>query len=92
MSDDAAPADPLEVVRRTVRRFWPLAIGIAALLVLLFVLFRRDLNWGDVPTWLMAVTTALALAAALFAGLVAYALLSVEDERDKKAHRDTLRG
>jgi hypothetical protein len=43
------------------------------------------LSWGDVPTWVLAITTLLALLAAAFAGLVAYDVLKVENARDLAA-------
>jgi hypothetical protein len=52
--------------------------------------FRHQLQWGDVPTWIMAATTLLALLAAAFAGLVAYDLLKVENARDIKASADRM--
>ena len=54
-------------------------------LVVLGILFRHHLSWGDAPTWLLAITTLLAFLAAAFAGLVAYDLLKVESVRDIRA-------
>jgi hypothetical protein len=88
MSDGERPADPLLLVRRAARKLWPWCAGATVVLVAAGVVFRHQFHWGDVPTWLMAVTTLLALAAAVFAGMVAYALLSIEDERDLKGRRD----
>ena len=61
---------------------------VAALLVTAGILFRHDLSWGDAPTWILAITTLLALLAAAFAGLVAYDLLKVENHRDIVAARE----
>ena len=44
----------------------------------------RSVNWGDVPAWLTMIATFLAVVAAVFAGIGASGLLSVERERDKK--------
>ncbi len=63
---------------------------ILALLVLLGILFRHHLDWGDVPTWILAITTLLAFLAAAFAGLVAYDLLKIENLRDIKASEERL--
>jgi hypothetical protein len=58
------------------------------LLVVLALLFGQSANWGDVATWVLAITTLLAFLAAAFAGLVAYDLLKVETARDEAATRD----
>jgi hypothetical protein len=58
---------------------------VLALLVLFGILLRHHLNWGDVSTWVLAITTLLAFLAAAFAGLVAYDLLKVENVRDIRA-------
>ena len=58
---------------------------VVALLVAAGIVFRHHLSWGDVPTWILASTTLLAFLAAAFAGLVAYDLLRVENQRDIKA-------
>jgi len=56
--------------------------------VVLGIVFRHHLHWGDVPTWVLATTTLLAFVAAAFAGVVAYELLRVEHARDRRAERE----
>jgi len=94
MSDDgeAVPGEvltsrgPVAWVRGAVRRIWvPAAAALVLVLVALGIIFRHSLSWGDVPTWVLAVTTLLAFLAAAFAGLVAYELLRVESARDQAA-------
>ena len=53
-----------------------------AIVVLLGGLFRHHLHWGDFPTWVLAITTLLALFAAAFAALVTYELFQIETRRD----------
>lgn len=55
---------------------------------MLGIVFRRHIHWGDVPTWVLAVTTLLALVAAAFAGVVAYELLRMELGRDRRAEQE----
>src|SRR5580700_10858638 len=82
--DSQAP-DPLRRVRAVVRNCWPLA-GLAAIVLgALGFAFRRIEQWGDIGTWVLAVTTLLAFLAAAVAALVAYQLLSVELARDQVA-------
>jgi hypothetical protein len=59
--------DPLALASRVGR--------LVAVLVVLGIVFRHSLGWGDVATWVVAITTLLAFLAAAFAGLVAYDLL-----------------
>ena len=64
------------------RRLWPYGAAVAVVLAVLGAVFRHQLSWGDVATWVLAVTAVLALFAAAFAGLVAYDVLKVELRRD----------
>jgi hypothetical protein len=89
---DPEPADPLVLVREAARRSWPWIAGAAVVLAMLGALFGRRASWGDVATWVLAVTGLLALVAAVFAGLVAYAVLAVEMRRDQVAAADRRRG
>jgi hypothetical protein len=89
MSDlDSQAPDPLRTVRAVARAGWPLACLTAVVLGALGFAFRRTESRGDVPTWVLAVTTLLAFIAAAFAALVTYELLRLEGERDLKAARD----
>ena len=81
----SASSGPVAWVRGAVRRIWVPAAVLVVVLVALGIVFRHSLSWGDVPTWVLAVTTLLAFLAAAFAGLVAYELLSVENARDQAA-------
>ena len=87
-----APAEGLATIRRVARGIrTPVAVVAGALAVAAAVLgslFGSRANWGDVPTWVAAVTTFLAFVAAAFAGLVAYELLKVESGRDLKAEQE----
>jgi hypothetical protein len=82
--------DPLALVKRVARKSWPWAAGLVGVLTVLGSVFRHQLNWGDFPTWVVAITTLLAFLAAAFAGLVAYNLLGVETTRDLKAAEQRL--
>jgi len=82
--------DPLALVKRIAQRSWRYAVALVTALVILGIVFRHQLNWGDFPTWVMAITTLLAFLAAAFAGLVAYELLGVEATRDLKASEQRL--
>lgn len=82
-------SEPLALVQLVWRRGgrWAL-LGVTLLftsLAVLAVVHRSGEAWGDVPTWVAAVTSLLALLAAAFAGLVAYAVLDVELGRDRVA-------
>jgi hypothetical protein len=77
--------DPLARVKRICRWGWPLAAGLVVGLAILGLALHKSIQWGDFPTWVMAVTTLLALLAAAFAGLVAYDVLQIEAARDLKA-------
>jgi hypothetical protein len=57
-------------------------------LVIAAIVFRHSLNWGDVPTWILAFATMSAFAAAGAAAIIAYRLLQVELKRDKEAAAD----
>jgi hypothetical protein len=87
----ASPSDPLALATRVARRAWPYATVLVVSLVVLGIVFRHSFTWGDVPTWVMAITTLLAFLAAAFAGLVAYDLLKVENARDLAAVDERLR-
>ncbi len=80
----AAP-DPLALARKALRRSWPYAVGAAVVLIATGAVFGGRGSWGNVPTWVLAVTMLLAFVAAAFAGLVTYELLRVELQRDAVA-------
>lgn len=82
--------DPLALAKRVARKAWPYATGLVVVLAVLGIVFRSSLSWGDVATWVVAITTLLAFLAAAFAGLVAYDLLKVENVRDMKAAEERL--
>jgi hypothetical protein len=84
------PPDPLARVKRIARRDWPLAAALEAAIAVLGLALHRSIHWGDFPTWLLAITTLLALLAAAFAGVVAYDLFKVEIARDLKAAEERL--
>jgi hypothetical protein len=88
---DGGSPDPLSLLKHAVRKFWRYAAGLIAVLAVLGAVFRHVLNWGDIPTWLLAITTLLAFLAAAFAGLVAYDLLKVETARDQSAAEERSR-
>ena len=77
--------DPFADAKRLLGKRWPYAAVLALVLIVLGIVFRHRLNWGDVPTWILAATTLLALLAAAFAGVVAYNVLKIEAGRDMKA-------
>lgn len=86
--EPATPRDPLALVRWIARMArWP-ALGLVLLLIVLGIVFRRSEQWGDIATWVLAVTTLLAFLAAAFAGLVAYDLLKIETTRDRQAAQE----
>jgi hypothetical protein len=59
------------------------------LLDLVIVVRKAGLpDWGDVPTWVSAVTTILALAAAVVAAVIARRLYKIESERDRRTEAD----
>jgi hypothetical protein len=80
--------DPVARARVITRRLWPYGATVLVVLVVLGAVFRHHLSWGDVATWVLAVTTLLALVAAGFAALVAYDVLKVEIRRDIYAVRE----
>jgi len=85
----ARPApDPVAAVKAALRLRWRWAALAALVLAVLGGVFGPWASWGDVATWVVAVTTLLAFAAAAFAGLVAYELLRTELSRDMSAARD----
>jgi hypothetical protein len=86
----APSSDPLALATRVARKAWPYATGLVVILAVLGIVFRHSVSWGDVPTWVMAITTLLAFLAAAFAGLVAYDLLKVENVRDLAAADERL--
>jgi hypothetical protein len=83
--EPVASPDPFAHAKRILGKRWPYAAALALVLIALGVVFRHRLNWGDVPTWILAATTLLALLAAAFAGVVAYNVLKIEAGRDLKA-------
>jgi hypothetical protein len=82
--------DPLARAKHVARKTWPYAAGVVVVLVVLGIVFRHSLSWGDAPTWVLAITTMLAFLAAAFAGLVAYDLVKIENARDLKAADERL--
>lgn len=82
-------ADPRARVKRVILWLLPGTCLVAVALALLGYEFRKTAAWGDVPTWALAVTTFLAFVAAVFAGVVAYELLSVEIARDAVAAQES---
>jgi hypothetical protein len=88
MSDTERPEDPLDVLARIMRRWWPWAAGLFLVLAALGALLRHHLSWGDVPTWLLALTTLAALGAASVAAVVAYAVLRIEGDREVRAAQE----
>lgn len=83
--------DSLARVKRILRTWSPVAVGVVVVLVVLGVWFRHSIHWGDGPTWLLAITTLLAFLAAAFAGIVTYDLLRVETSRDQHAAQERRR-
>src|SRR5215469_5818780 len=89
LPQSAWPApDPVATVKDALRRRWRWAAGAAVALLVLGGVFGSHASWGDVATWVIAVTTLLAFVAAAFAGLVTYQLLCTELRRDVSAARD----
>lgn len=84
----AAGASPSQIFRWAVAKYYPLGVLLLVVCAALGAVFRHRLNWGDVPTWVLAATTFLAFVAAAFAGVVAYELLRVEQERDRLAESE----
>jgi len=82
--------DPLALAKRVGKKSWPYATGLIGIIVALGIVFRHSQSWGDVATWIVAITTLLAFLTAAFAGLVAYDLLKVENARDLKAAEERL--
>jgi hypothetical protein len=82
--------DPLALAKRAVGEVWRYALALVVILAVLGGVFRQSLSWGDVATWVVAITTLLAFLAAAFAGMVAYDLLRVENARDLKAAQERL--
>jgi hypothetical protein len=85
---NAAAPDPLALARTALRRSWPYAAGTAVVLIVAGAVFGGRGSWGNVPTWVLAVTTLLAFVAAAFAGLVIYELLRIESRRDAVAAQE----
>jgi hypothetical protein len=79
-ADIAAP-DLRALARKALRRVWPYAGGTAVVLIAAGAVFGGRGSWGNVPTWVLAVTMLLALVAAAFAALAAYELLRAESRR-----------
>jgi hypothetical protein len=82
---DVAAPDPRALAKRALRRSWPYAAGIAVVLIAAGAVFGGRASWGNVPTWVLAVTTLLAFVAAAFAALATYELLCIESRRDAAA-------
>src|SRR5215469_11299462 len=91
LPQSAWPApDPVATVKDALRRRWRWAAGAAVALLVLGGVFGSHASWGDVATWVVAVTTLLAFVAAAFAGLVAYKVLAVETRRDVLADSERI--
>jgi hypothetical protein len=56
--------DPLALAKRIGRRALPYTVALVGVLVIVGIVFRHQLNWGDFPTWVVAITTLLAFLAA----------------------------
>ncbi len=80
-----AGPDPLALVRKVRRRAWPYAAGAAVVLIAAGAVFGGRASWGNVPTWMLAVTMLLAFIAAALAALVTYELLGIQSRRDALA-------
>jgi hypothetical protein len=80
-----------DVFRGAVADNWGAPLVAVVIAVVLGIVFRHHLAWGDVPTWVLAALTLLAFVAAAFAGVVAYDLLRVENRRDAQAAGADLR-
>jgi hypothetical protein len=78
---DEAALDPRALARKALRTSWPYAAGAAVVLIVAGAVFGGRGNWGNVPAWVLAVTTLLAFVAAAFAALVTYELLRIESRR-----------
>jgi len=78
---DVAAPDPRALAKKALRRAWPYAAGLAVLLIAAGAVFGGRGSWGNVPTWVLAVTTLLAFVAAAFAAFATYELLRVESRR-----------
>jgi hypothetical protein len=77
--------DPRALAGKALRRSWPYAAGAAVVLIVVGAVFGGSGNWGNVPTWVLAITALLAFIAAAFAALVTYELLRIESRRDQVA-------
>lgn len=82
--------DPLSLTKRIIQNSWQYVGFPAIVLIVLGILFRHSLSWGDVATWILATTTLMAFLAAAFAGIVAYDLLKVENARDEATGQERL--
>jgi hypothetical protein len=78
---DVAAPDPRALARKALRTSWPYAAGTAVVLIVAGAVFGGRGSWGNVPMWVLAVTTLLAFVAAAFAALVTYELLRIESRR-----------
>jgi hypothetical protein len=81
----APSLDPQVLAKKALRRSWPYAAGTAVVLIVVGAVFGGHGRWGNVPTWVLAVTALLTFVAAAFAGLVIYELLRTESRRDAVA-------
>jgi hypothetical protein len=84
------PAIPALSLGLLARRSWPWALAVAVVLLVFGLLFGGRASWGDVATWVVAVTTLLAFVAAALAGIVAYRVLAVETRRDLLADSERI--
>lgn len=82
--------DPLARVKALASKaVWP-AGGVLIIMIVVGGPYRHQLAWGDVPTWILAITTLLAFLAAGFAAIVAYHLYEIEAGRDVTASQDRM--
>jgi hypothetical protein len=78
---EVAAPDSRALARKALRTSWPYAAGTAVVLIVAGAVFGGRGSWGNVPLWVLAVTTLLAFVAAAFAALVTYELLRIESRR-----------
>jgi hypothetical protein len=73
------------LVRKVLVNSWPYAAGAAVVLAVVGAVFGGRASWGNVPTWVLAITTLLGFIAATLAALITYELLRIESRRDQVA-------
>lgn len=83
--------DPMARAKKAAQNASFPTLAVLFIVGLLCVIYRQRLSWGDIPTWVLAITTLLAFLAASFAGLVAYDLFTIEAKRDLEAAGQRLR-